>query len=262
MQKEGGRSHRRHARGRPCRPRGWPSRARTAGTTPSGASRRTTPSVRPATEDLRGTIVEKLLDDQMAGAAPGERGGGPRAPRRGGHPFPGLAAGRPARRSRSRRVPEGLRGRGRRLRGVSERRVRHEPRVPRDHRDHRPPRDVQAAGGGDGRRADTRALPARPPRRHRHGRLGPAPQAVAMGQGSREARCGRPSPRTATRPSRATRDCCWPRAAIATAASRTSGPSTPRSAGSPGTAAEQDRRLLVGLDAGRFEEEAKALKAA
>ena len=115
------------------------------------------------------------------GAASGERGHRARPARGRGHPHSALEAGRAPRRSGARGLPEGVRGDGGRLRRLPQRRVRVEPGLPRHHRDHRSHRDVPASAGGRGRSGRRAGPPQGPPRGHLHGRLGPSPEAMALG---------------------------------------------------------------------------------
>ena len=155
--------------------------------------------------ELKDSVIAKLLNDQMAAQHPASE-----LVARGildavGIPVPGLAARRPARRPRARRVPQGLRGRRRRLRGLPAAGQGSGPRLPGRDRAHRPHGALQAAGGGRGRRRGHAGAAQGAARGHLHGRLGPAPQAVALGQAPGQPAAGCRSPRTATRPSRATR---------------------------------------------------------
>ena len=116
------------------------------------------------------------------GPAPGERSRGARDPRSGRDPVPALAARRAARRPRARRLPGRLQGDAGGLRGVPAAAERRFAGVPRGDRDHRPPAALRAARGGRRRRRRCEGAAARAAHGHLHGRLGPAPQAVALGQ--------------------------------------------------------------------------------
>ena len=186
--------------------------------------------------ELKDTVVAKMLDLLMAAQHPASELDRARDPRRGRHPLPGLAARRAARRPRARRVPEGLRGCDRRVRGVPDAGQGRRARVHRRDRDHRPRGALQAAAGGQRRRDRRPGAAEGAPRGHLHGRLGPPPQAVALGEGARQPAVGADprGPRPGVLALRGARPRHAP--AAPTRASRTSGRSTRASAGSPTTA--------------------------
>ena len=157
-------------------------------------------------EDLRGSIVNGVVDDAQAGAASCERGDRDRPAGGHRHPHSALETGRAPRRSGARRVPEGVRGDGGRLRRLPQRRDRVEPGLPRHHRDHRSHRDVPAAAGGRGRPGRTCRPSSRPASWTSSWATGTVTGSSGAGLDSRRAPCGSPYPRIATRPSRATTD--------------------------------------------------------
>ena len=165
-----------------------------------------------------------------------------------GRPVPGLAARGPARRPGARQVPEGLRGRHRRLRGVPAAGQGNGPRLPGRHRDHRPHGALQAAGGGRGRRGG---------HRRRCCRRGSWTSSWATGTGTASSGAGRRLPGSPLwMPIPEDRDQAFSRyegvrarhgARDATRASRTSRPKYPNIGGLTFNGSEQDRRLLVGF---------------
>ena len=129
---------------------------------------------------LRGTIVDEGPRGRAGGPASGERSRRARPARGRGRPRPPwrlvVMPDDPALGG----VPEGVRGDGGRVRRVPQRRVRVEPGLPGHHRDHRP-LELYGDCGGRGRSGRHAGAPQGPPHGHLHGRLGPSPEAVALG---------------------------------------------------------------------------------
>ena len=145
-----------------------------------------------------------------------------------------------ARRPRARRAPQGLRRPPRHVLGVPDRGGRAPPRLRGRGRDRRPHDALREARA----RAPTSGSAAREFLRARlfdllDLRLRPAPQAVALGEDGPGTRSGTRSPRTATRPSRATRACSCARPPATSRSSGPSGRSTTGSSASPTTAASR-----------------------